>query len=183
MARFDARARTTAHRTPTNGKNVGPASGQVLSVQFLAVAASTQAGSTREVTERKTRKSSASGYAAIRYGKWVGAHLALALSPQYSVRRRRLPFERRWRHQASAIQFLHEHAQGVVRRAIIVYDPLDKDAQHVRLFRKITDVEVVVLPGNGHPCIHFLHYLGVLQAPYWMSAMSGSTPACSLATQ
>jgi hypothetical protein len=108
--------------------------------------------------------SSMGGYAAIRYGQWVGAHLAFALSPQYTANPRRPPFDRRWQERGRKIRFLHENKRGAVRRAIVVYDPLDKDAEHVRLIRNITEVVAVELPNSGHPCTGFLADLGVLQS-------------------
>ena len=108
--------------------------------------------------------SSMGGYAAIRYGQWAGAHIAFALSPQYTVNPWRPPFERRWSGAARGIRFLHENGRAAVRRAIIVFDPLDEDAKHAKLFREITDVVAVELPNCGHPCTGLLADLDVLRS-------------------
>ena len=107
--------------------------------------------------------SSMGGYAAIRYGGWAGARLALALSPQFSLDPLKPPFDRRWRKWVRKIRFLHEHGQDVVEQAIVVYDPMNElDDAHARLLHRITNVIPVPLPGSGHPSTGVLSDLGLL---------------------
>ncbi len=107
--------------------------------------------------------SSMGGYAAIRFGRLVGAKLALALSPQFSIDPLRAPFENRW-NDANRIVFLHEaNPPPFVDTAIIVYDKNDLDARHVELFRPHTKVVDVALLDCGHPCSGFLVELDLLQ--------------------
>ena len=52
--------------------------------------------------------SSMGGYAAIRYGGRVGAGVAFAMSPQYSINPREVFFEYRWKDLCSRIDFTSE---------------------------------------------------------------------------
>jgi hypothetical protein len=107
--------------------------------------------------------SSMGGYAAVRYGAWAGAHIALALSPQFTLDPLRPPFDGRWRNYVGEARFPHEHGQDVVQQAIVVCDPSERyDADHARLLGTITDVLLVPLPGSGHPCTSFLSELDLL---------------------
>jgi tetratricopeptide (TPR) repeat protein len=107
--------------------------------------------------------SSMGGYAAIRYGGWLGADVALALSPQLTINPWRRPFERRWLAYAKKIRFQFESGQTTTKNAIVVYDPLGPDRVHAELFKAITDVIPVPLPYSGHPSTGFLADLGLLQ--------------------
>jgi hypothetical protein len=107
--------------------------------------------------------SSMGGYAAIRFGGWAGAHVALALSPQFTLNPWRRPFDLRWLKHVRKNGFPHEHGRDAVKQAIVAYDPSDLlDGAHARLFPKITSVIPVPLPGSGHPCTSFLLDLGLL---------------------
>jgi hypothetical protein len=107
--------------------------------------------------------SSMGGYAAIRYGGWAGAHVALGLSPQFTLDPWRRPFDKRWRIYMKKVRPLHEHGQDAVKRAIVVYDPLDRyDRAHARFLKTITNVIPLPLPGSGHPSTGFLSDLGML---------------------
>jgi len=108
--------------------------------------------------------SSMGAYAAIRYGGWAGAHLALALSPQFSIRRWKRPYDKRWLEAASDIYFLHEGNRSPVKRAIVAYDPHERmDAAHVRLFDRVTEVVHLPLADSGHPCTAALDDLKLLR--------------------
>lgn len=66
--------------------------------------------------------SSMGGYAAIRYGGWAGADVAFALSPQFTPRPLRPPFDQRWRTEAISIRFTHESTRGFTPTAVVAYD-------------------------------------------------------------
>jgi hypothetical protein len=107
--------------------------------------------------------SSMGGYAAVRFGGWVGAHTAFALSPQFSIDPKRTPFETRWRHEARRVRFIHEDDVRAAPTAVVIYDPLiTADARHVELFRRLTNVVDVRLPCSGHPSTGYLANLGLL---------------------
>lgn len=108
--------------------------------------------------------SSMGAYAAIRFGGLVGADTALALSPQFSIDPRLVPFENRWLHDAKRIVPLYEaEPSPFVPRAIVIYDKHDPDARHVDLYRDKTEVVDVQLLNCGHPCTGYLVELRLLQ--------------------
>jgi tetratricopeptide (TPR) repeat protein len=110
--------------------------------------------------------SSMGGYAAIRFGRRVGAQVALAMSPQYSINPETPPFETRWLFDARAVDFSIEanFDDGFVERAYIFYDPRDADRLHVEQFRNKTQVLPVPVVNGGHPCTTMLAEIGLLQA-------------------
>jgi len=55
--------------------------------------------------------SSMGGYGAIRFGGAAGAQVALALSPQFSIDRRTVRFEKRWKLDSRRIDFSLERTQ------------------------------------------------------------------------
>ena len=110
--------------------------------------------------------SSMGGYAAIRLGRLAGAHVALALSPQFSIDPRQVPFDRRWAADAGRLDFSIERrlsSYPFVESAYVAYDPRDLDARHVALFRERMEIHDVRLPGAGHPATGYLAELGLLQ--------------------
>src|SRR5271166_1854620 len=82
--------------------------------------------------------SSMGGYAAIRFGALVGAKAAIALSPQFSIDKSIVPFERRWSGDAKRIRFVAERKtdHSFAPLAYVSYDPFDLDRRHVELFRE-----------------------------------------------
>lgn len=116
------------------------------------------------------------GYAAIRFGGWVGAQTALALSPQFSVAARRRAFglgwrdhvegDWRWRAFGRGVQFRHETRTDFVPEAFIAYDPLTQDKQHAELYQDLTDVTLLPVPYSGHPSVVTLIQAGVLTSVF-----------------
>ena len=78
--------------------------------------------------------SSMGGYAAIRFGGLFGA-TAIALSPQYSIDRRIVPFEHRWTGDAQRIRYAIERSgrDSFAQIVYACYDPIDLDRRHVEL--------------------------------------------------
>ena len=110
--------------------------------------------------------SSMGAYAAIRFGGFAGATQAIALSPQFSVDPRVVPFENRWGPDAAKLNYEMEHRlarRGFVASADIFYDPTDQDARHVELLRECLEVREIHLPQCGHPVTGFLSDVGLLQ--------------------
>lgn len=111
--------------------------------------------------------SSMGGYGAIRFADAVGAHAVLALSPQYSIDRRKAPFERRWTQDRRRIRFLAD-IDGPIRcgaRVVVAYDPeLSHDRQHVALIAADTPVETLALAHAGHPAGAFLSDIDLLKS-------------------
>lgn len=117
--------------------------------------------------------SSMGAYAAIRYGGWAGADLALAISPQFRVAFGRPPFERRWFRYVLGLRFPHESGADAVPEALIVYDPLTKDRDHARLFQSITRATLVPIAYSGHPSGVTLMQAGLL-APMLVQLCDGT---------
>ena len=105
------------------------------------------------------------GYGAIRLGGRVGARMALAISPQFSIDPAVVPFEPRWVGDASRIDFGIERSAGCdfVGKAYVAYDPHDLDARHVELYRPHTEIVDLRLPNGGHPVSGFMVDTGILQ--------------------
>ena len=82
--------------------------------------------------------SSMGAYAAIRLGRLAGATTAIALSPQFSLDPRVVPFEDRWPVETRRPDYEIERRlarTGFVPSAYVFYDPSDPDARHADLFR------------------------------------------------
>ncbi len=110
--------------------------------------------------------SSMGAYAAIRLGRLAGASTAIALSPQFSIDPRLVPFEDRWDPDARRLNYAIERRlalKGFVSCADVFYDPADRDARHVELYRQHIEVRDVRLPDCGHPVTGFLAEVGLLQ--------------------
>ena len=110
--------------------------------------------------------SSMGAYAAIRLGGLAGASTAIALSPQFSIDPRLVPFENRWDPDARRLDYEIERRlalKGFVASADVFYDPADRDARHVELYRDRLEVRDVRLPDCGHPVTGFLAEVGLLR--------------------
>lgn len=105
------------------------------------------------------------GYGAIRLGGRVGANVALAISPQFSIDPALAPFEPRWAGDSARIDFGIERSAGrdFVAKAYVAYDPHDLDARHVELYRAHTEIIDIRLPNCGHPASTFMVDTGILQ--------------------
>jgi hypothetical protein len=111
--------------------------------------------------------SSMGGYAALRFAGPVGAHTALALSPQYSIDPRKVPFETRWAPDQRRIRFREEVDGRIIAapRMILAYDPMiEADRRHAELFAAATPVTLLPLPRGGHPVGGFLNDVKLLRA-------------------
>ncbi len=123
--------------------------------------------------------SSMGGYAAIRFGGLVGAKTAVALSPQYSIHPKIVPFENRWAGDAARIEFIYDEKPpcAFTETSIVFFDPHDADKQHVELFRGKTKLCEVRTPNGGHPCGSFLAETGLLQDILMQVASGDFDPA------
>ncbi len=111
-----------------------------------------------------TYGSSMGGYAAIRFGRLVGAETAIAISPQFSIDPALVPFEQRWI-EAKFLDFTLERtvAAPFVESVILFYDPRHVDRRHADLYRAHTRVIDVAIPYSGHPTGSYLTQTGLLQ--------------------
>lgn len=109
-----------------------------------------------------TYGSSMGGYAAIRFADALGADQAIAISPQYALDRRLVPFERRWRHEARRIRFGAPPGTIAVAPAILFFDPRNPDAGHAAAWSRERAIVPVPLSHAGHPATTFLAQSGLL---------------------
>ena len=111
-----------------------------------------------------TYGSSMGGYAALRFARAVGADTAIAISPQYSLDPKVVPFEGRWQADLAAITF-RERAPRPAARQIVFHDPrMRLDDAHARLIAALpTETVAVAVPYAGHPVGPMLVETGVLK--------------------
>ncbi|MBM9400466.1 hypothetical protein JUN65_02505 [Gluconacetobacter azotocaptans] len=112
-----------------------------------------------------TYGSSMGGYGAIRFGGMIGAHVAVALAPQYSIDLSLCPFDRRW-DESRIISFVTEKKQPIEAgpEIIIFYDPFDvNDRRHVEKIKSDVCVTEIRLPHAGHSAGVYLSELSLLR--------------------
>ena len=120
--------------------------------------------------------SSMGGYAALRFAGEIGAHAALALSPQYSLDPRKAPFETRWAAARRRIRFLKSLDGAILRgpRMILAYDSaLEADRCHAELLASEAEMVLLPLPHAGHPVGGFLNDSRLLR-PLVLTTLEGS---------
>ncbi|WP_156395781.1 hypothetical protein [Bosea sp. Leaf344] len=128
-----------------------------------------------------TYGSSMGGYGALRFASAIGAQLALALAPQYSVDPRKAPFETRWP-RARRVRWLSELSGPLSADvpAIIVYDSaMQLERQHVDLIAGEMPIQRVALPNSGHHIGAYLAECGLLGA-FALGAVNGELDLASL---
>jgi pimeloyl-ACP methyl ester carboxylesterase len=112
-----------------------------------------------------TYGSSMGGYGALRYASALGAKRAVAISPQYSIDPKKVPWEKRWRDEAALITFHHDDMTGAWNGAdaYVIYDPVHADGRHVRQLETFGPIHRLPLPGSNHPSGWALNEMGVMQ--------------------
>jgi len=132
------------------------------------------AGSSRVMTYG----SSMGGYAAIRFADAVGAHAALALSPQYTIDPAKPPFDDRWTQHSHAIAWLPQIDGPVTCQCcpVIVFDPKSADGLHAARFARDIDTTEIPLPHTAHPVATFLSEVGALE-PLVFGVLDGTLDA------
>lgn len=110
-----------------------------------------------------TYGSSMGGYAALRFARTVGADASIALSPQFSVDPRIVPWEMRWQPDVARIRF-DELPFAPAPRQYVFYDPRERsDERHAALIAAAGPSVSVPLPRAGHPVGALLAETGALQ--------------------
>lgn len=111
-----------------------------------------------------TYGSSMGGYAALRFGRMCRADTAIAVSPQFSLDPRVVPFEDRWQADVARITF-NERAYVPMARQYIFYDPrMVPDRAHFEAFVAAGGDPVgVAIPYAGHPVGPIMLETGVLK--------------------
>jgi len=111
-----------------------------------------------------TYGSSMGGYGAVRFADAIGAHAALALSPQYTLDPDIVSHDRRWAQDAHRIGWI-KRMNGRLNsaaRIIVVYDPRGPDDWHGRRIAEESSGDAIRLPFTGHPVTSFLSEIGML---------------------
>ncbi|MBS9478939.1 hypothetical protein [Ancylobacter radicis] len=129
---------------------------------------------TRDFDRVTTYGTSMGGYGALGFSSHVGATTVLSMSPQFSIDRRKVPFERRWQHHARRLGFEFDNLnEGLASDAHItlVYDPMNDDAKHVALV-DAPMAQHVRIPFIGHGTPDYLSKAGLLKV-LLLAAMEG----------
>lgn len=119
------------------------------SLQGIRIAGEFAAGFSRRITYG----SSMGGFAAINFANVVNASLYLALMPQFSIDRQKVPFESRWSAEAAKIDFNYDRIGSFERGPVgfVIYDPFDwKERKHSELIEQATGCHRIPLPFIGH---------------------------------
>ena len=111
-----------------------------------------------------TYGSSMGGYAAVRFADAVGAHSALALSPQYTLDPEIAGHDRRWAQDAQRIGWIKSLNGPLTTqsRVVVVYDPNGLDGWHGERIAADAAVTSIRLPYTAHPVTSYLSEIGVL---------------------
>jgi FkbM family methyltransferase len=99
------------------------------------------------------------GYAAINFAAELGAARAIAISPQYSIDPRKVPFETRWNEYVPPIRFICDQIDrlaGCPVQVWAIYDPENLDHRHVARIAEWLTVHSVLVPFSGHPATSLL---------------------------
>ncbi|WP_371345477.1 alpha/beta hydrolase [Ancylobacter sp. IITR112] len=103
------------------------------------------------------------GYAAYRFSEPLGAEVVIAFSPQYSIDRWRVWWERRWRSQSRAVTWDRQPPRaGAVK--YVFYDPLNQDRRHIRALRREGALDLVRIYFSGHASITYVNECGLLES-------------------
>jgi Tetratricopeptide repeat len=124
-------------------------------------------------------------YAAINYAQALKLETVIAISPQYSIDRAKVPFEKRWSKEAGQIQFSCDHPEiglEYCREVYAVFDPnVPADLRHIDLIQSQLDIHGgklirLEIPDGGHSCGFVLGELRMIK-PLVLSIAKGTFDA------
>jgi hypothetical protein len=112
-----------------------------------------------------TYGSSMGAYAAIRLAGLAGAHAVFALSPQFSIDRTLVPWERRWIQSSASFRNVWERSLPLpdIAEAYVFFDPDSLDRRHIAPLARRFGFTAVHVGGGGHPVTGYLAEIGLLQ--------------------
>lgn len=131
----------------------------------------------RDFDRVTTYGTSMGGYGALSFSGALGATTILSMSPQFSIDRRKVPFERRWQHHARKLGFEHDSLnEGLAAdaRIIMVYDSMNDDAKHAALV-DAPAAHHLRIPFIGHGTPDYLSRIGTLKT-LLRAAIDGTDP-------
>lgn len=111
------------------------------------------AGIARRYPRVVTYGSSMGGYAALNFANDLGAGIAFAVAPQFSIDRAKVGFETRWAAEAAGTAFVRDRVAAISPRVrpVLVYDPwFAADARHIERIAAHCEPVRVRLPLMGH---------------------------------
>lgn len=104
-------------------------------------------------------------YAALAFSGALRAVRVVAIAPQVSIDRTRVPWEKRWAKEAASIAFIRDDMAELVSptaEIFVLFDPFDVDSRHVAALKRIRPVTEIRLPFAGHLAGRFLADTGLL---------------------
>lgn len=138
---------------------------------------------TRPYAQVATYGSSMGGYAALRFSGWIGADVAVAISPQYSVQPPFADFDKRWLRLRRGTRWLFEQPGDPLpplKTCIVFYDDRGLDRAHAEaIARDLPHAALVRVPYAGHPAGTMLAETGVLSSAI-LEALHGRVDAASV---
>ncbi|WP_421989690.1 hypothetical protein [Roseococcus sp.] len=115
-----------------------------------------------------TYGSSMGGYGALAWSRRLGATDVVAISPQFSIDRRRVPWERRWSEEAATLDFFDDDmAENLNPDATVtlIFDPLTADGRHgAEITALSARASTLLAPFGGHPAGTFLRDIKLLSS-------------------
>ncbi|WP_428821449.1 tetratricopeptide repeat protein [Microbulbifer sp. MCCC 1A16149] len=109
--------------------------------------------------------SSMGAYGALLFSSALKLNKVIALSPQFSIDRKKVEFEARWAKEAERINFIFDdmcRALSHSANILLAYDPNDDDSKHISKFPAQSNVTKMKLSGAGHPVGIALQQAGML---------------------
>lgn len=101
-------------------------------------------------------------YAAYRFSEPLRADAVIAFSPQYSIDRWRVWWERRWGSESTSLIWDRELPRKEAVKYVF-YDPLNTDRRHIRGLRREADLELTRIYFSGHASIAYVQECGMLE--------------------
>lgn len=140
---------------------------------------------TRKFRRVVTYGSSMGGYSAAMLSGALNADTIIAISPQYSIDRWKVPFEKRWAQDAINIKFIHDCIELSINRKsdlFLIYDPFTPDSDHANRLLALSDrPKPLRVPFGGHPAGTFLVEAGCISSI--VLGLVGGTLSSSAARQ
>lgn len=114
-----------------------------------------------------TYGASMGGFGASAHSGFLNATTSIAIAPQYSIDRAKVPFEKRWRREAEKLDFIYDDMPSQVSSSaqkFYIYDPNSDDRHHIELFARFSNTHLIPVPYSGHVPGHAILHAGLLKS-------------------
>jgi pimeloyl-ACP methyl ester carboxylesterase len=122
------------------------------------------------------------GYAALRYGAALGADVAIAFCPQYSIAPSDVgEWDRRYiqNYALHGGEDMLLKGQHLPKQTYVAHDPNHRqDARHAAYIERLGSVSLITMPFTGHDSVRLLAQSGA--APSFLAALAQTTSSASL---